>query len=439
MIVNYWQKDIETMKRADIEAIQLAKLKKLVDYCYNNVPFYKKKLDDAKVTADKIKELSDIKYIPYTTKEDIRDNYPYGLFAVPRNKVVRIHASSGTTGKPTVVGYTANDVNLWTDLVSRIVVSAGATQDDVAQVSFGYGLFTGALGLHYGLERIGATVIPASSGNTEKQIMLMEDLGTTTLISTPSYSLYMAEVAKEMGKTKDNFKLRLGLFGSEGCTEEMRDKLEETWGLFVTDNYGMSELTGPGVSGECIYRCGLHIAEDHYIPEIISSKTLDVLDDPSQEGELVFTTLSKEAFPLLRYRTKDISSLDYEPCKCGRTHVRMKKVTARADDMLKIKGVNVFPSQIESILVKMPHISPNYQLVITTKNYMDSIEVRVELTDSSLLEKYSELENLEKTIYNKIKTVLGIDVKITLLQPKSIERTAGKAKRIVDMRDKKTI
>ncbi len=439
MGINFWQKDIETMKREDIEAIQLAKLKKLVDYCYNNVPFYKKRLDEAKVTADKIKTLSDIKYIPYTTKEDIRDNYPYGLFAVPQNKIVRLHASSGTTGKPTVVGYTANDINLWTDLVSRIVVSAGATADDVAQVSFGYGLFTGALGLHYGLERIGATVIPASSGNTEKQIMLMEDLGTTTLISTPSYSLYMAEVAKEMGKKRENFKLRLGLFGSEGCTEEMRDKLEEAWGLFVTDNYGMSELTGPGVSGECIYRCGLHIAEDHYIPEIISSKTLEVLDDPSQEGELVFTTLSKEAFPLLRYRTKDISSLNYDVCKCGRTHVRMKKVTARADDMLKIKGVNVFPSQIESILVKTPHISPNYQLVLTTKNYMDNIEVRVELTDASLLEKYSELENLQNSIHQKIKTVLGIDVKITLLQPKTIERTAGKAKRIVDMRGKKTI
>ncbi|MBE6687922.1 MAG: phenylacetate--CoA ligase [Ruminococcaceae bacterium] len=437
--MNFWQKDIETMKRSDIEALQLAKLKKLVDYCYNNVPFYKKKLDDAKVTADKIKQLSDIKYIPYTTKEDIRDNYPFGLFAVPKKEVVRIHASSGTTGKPTVVGYTKNDVELWTNLVSRIVVSAGATADDVAQVSFGYGLFTGALGLHYGLERIGATVIPASSGNTEKQIMLMEDLGTTTLISTPSYALYMSEVAKEMGKSRENFKLRLGLMGSEGCTDEMRDKLEEAWGLFVTDNYGMSELTGPGVSGECIYRCGLHIAEDHYIPEIISSETLEVLDDPSQSGELVFTTLSKEAFPLLRYRTKDISSLNYEVCQCGRTHVRMKKVTARADDMLKVKGVNVFPSQIESILVKTPHISPNYQLVLTTKNYMDSIEVRVELTDGSLLEKYSELENLQNSIHQNIKTILGIDVKITLLQPKTIERTAGKAKRIVDMRGKKTI
>jgi len=439
MGINFWQKDIETMKRSDIEALQLAKLKKLVDYCYNNVPFYKKKLDDAKVTADKIKQLSDIKYIPYTTKEDIRDNYPFGLFAVPKKEVVRIHASSGTTGKPTVVGYTKNDVELWTNLVSRIVVSAGATADDVAQVSFGYGLFTGALGLHYGLERIGATVIPASSGNTEKQIMLMEDLGTTTLISTPSYALYMSEVAKEMGKSRENFKLRLGLMGSEGCTDEMRDKLEEAWGLFVTDNYGMSELTGPGVSGECIYRCGLHIAEDHYIPEIISSETLEVLDDPSQSGELVFTTLSKEAFPLLRYRTKDISSLNYEVCQCGRTHVRMKKVTARADDMLKVKGVNVFPSQIESILVKTPHISPNYQLVLTTKNYMDSIEVRVELTDGSLLEKYSELENLQNSIHQNIKTILGIDVKITLLQPKTIERTAGKAKRIVDMRGKKTI
>ncbi len=438
MSINMWQKDVETMSRDDIEALQLFKLKKIVQYCYDRVPFYKKRLDENKITADKIKCLTDIEYIPYTTKEDIRDNYPYGLFAVDLKEVTRLHASSGTTGKPTVVGYTKNDIDLWSDLVARLCVAAGATREDVAQVCFGYGLFTGALGLHYGLERIGATVIPSSSGNTEKQIMLMRDLGTTCLISTPSYSLYMAEVAKEMGYSKDDFKLKLGLFGSEGCTEEMRDKLEEAWGIFVTDNYGMSELIGPGVAGECIFRRGQHIAEDHFLPEIINSDTLEV-KQRGDEGELVVTTLSKEAFPLLRYRTKDITKLHYDTCECGRTMARMEKVRGRSDDMLKIKGVNVFPSQIESVLVTMPHISPNYQIVLTSENYMDSMEVKVELVDGILLEKYSELEKLQKSIKMKLKTVLGVDAAVTLVQPKTIERTAGKAKRVIDMRGKNTI
>lgn len=438
MSINMWQKDVEKMSRDDIEALQLFKLKKIVQYCYDRVPFYKKRLDENKITADKIKCLTDIEYIPYTTKEDIRDNYPYGLFAVDLKEVTRLHASSGTTGKPTVVGYTKNDIDLWSDLVARLCVAAGATREDVAQVCFGYGLFTGALGLHYGLERIGATVIPSSSGNTEKQIMLMRDLGTTCLISTPSYSLYMAEVAKEMGYSKDDFKLKLGLFGSEGCTEEMRDKLEEAWGIFVTDNYGMSELIGPGVAGECIFRRGQHIAEDHFLPEIINSDTLEV-KQRGDEGELVVTTLSKEAFPLLRYRTKDITRLHYDTCECGRTMARMEKVRGRSDDMLKIKGVNVFPSQIESVLVTMPHISPNYQIVLTSENYMDSMEVKVELVDGILLEKYSELEKLQKSIKMKLKTVLGVDATVTLVQPKTIERTAGKAKRVIDMRGKNTI
>ena len=438
MNVSIWQKEFECMDRADIERLQLKRLKDIVDYVYHNVPFYKKRLDEVGITADKITCLKDVENIPYTTKEDIRDNYPYGLFATPLKKVERIHASSGTTGKPTVVGYTKNDLNTWSDLVARIVMSAGATDEDVAQICFGYGLFTGALGLHYGLEKIGATVIPSSSGNTEKQLMLMQDLKTTALISTPSYFLYMTEVSKDLGLKRENFSLRLGLFGSDGCTPEMRAKIEEQWDIFVTDNYGMSELIGPGVAGECVYRNGQHIAEDHFLPEIIDSATGKV-KGAGEKGELVFTTLTKEAFPLLRYRTKDISSLNYDKCECGRTHVRMSKVSDRVDNMMKIKGVNVFPSQIEGVLLTQKQISPNYQIILTSKNYMDSMEVQVEVVDGSLLSSFSELEGLQSLLRRKLQTVLGIDAKVTLLQPRTIERTAGKAKRIVDLRGKNTI
>ncbi len=436
--VRYFQKDVETMSREDLEALQLSKLKKLVEYVYNRVPFYKQKLDSVGMTPEKFKTLSDLREIPYTTKEDIRDNYPDRMFAVEKREIVRYHASSGTTGKPTVVGYTQRDLEFWTEIVARLAMAAGATQDDVAQICFGYGLFTGALGLHYGLEKIGAAVIPSSSGNTEKQLMLMKDLSTTLLVATPSYALYMAEVAKDLGMTRDDFKLKLALLGSEGCTEEMRSKLEEAWGVFVTDNYGMSELIGPGVSGECVYRNGLHIAEDHYIPEIIDTHSGATLQE-GERGELVFTTLSKEAFPLLRYRTRDLSRLNYEPCECGRTMARMDKVCDRADNMLKIKGVNVFPSQIESVLLAMPQISPNYQIVLTSKNYMDNLEVRVEVVDAALLEHYRELEELTNSVRHQLRIVLGIDAKVTLIGPRSIERTAGKAKRIIDLRGKKTI
>ncbi len=430
----FWQKDIETMKRSDLESLQLQRLKHLVQYCYDNVPFYRKRFDEHGITADKIKTLKDIEYIPVTTKEDIRDNYPYGLFAVPMKKIVRIHASSGTTGKPTVVGYTKNDLQMWSDVVSRVCVEAGATDDDVAQISFGYGLFTGALGLHYGLEQIGASVIPVSSGNTEKQVMLMQDFGTTVLISTPSYAMYIGEVAKDMGVRKDDLKLRLGLFGSEGCTEEMRKAIEETMGIIATDNYGLSELVGPGVSGECHLRQGMHIAEDHFYPELINSETCETLDR-GETGELVITTLTKEGIPLIRYRTKDITRLNYDTCDCGRTHVRMAKVMGRSDDMFKLKGVNVFPSQIESILVTAEHIGPHYQLTLRRENYMDNLEVKVELIDGSLLEKYSELEKLQKSIKHKLYTVLGIDCKVVLTEPRSIERYVGKAKRVIDLRN----
>ncbi|MBR6558861.1 MAG: phenylacetate--CoA ligase [Clostridia bacterium] len=431
----FWQKDAETMERGEIEKLQLYKLKKLVDYVYTNVPFYRERLDKAGVTADKIKTLSDIKYIPYTTKEDIRDTYPYGLFAQPMKNIVRIHASSGTTGNPTVVGYTKNDLKMWSDCVSRLVVAAGATEEDIVQICFGYGLFTGALGLHYGLEQLGATVIPISSGNTEKQLKMMKDLGTTALVSTPTYAMYIAEVAKEIGIDPRTLKVRLGLFGSEGCSLEMRSKIEEAWNLFATDNYGMSELCGPGVAGECRYRNGMHIAEDHFLPEIIDSVSGDV-KERGEWGELVVTTLSKEGIPLLRYRTKDVSCLNYDTCECGRTHVRMEKPKGRSDDMIKIKGVNVFPTQIESVLISIPQVGPHYQIVLKTVNFMDDFEINIELIDGSLLTKYSELENLQKTIRHKLQTVLGLDAKINLLEPKSIERTAGKAKRIIDNRVK---
>ncbi|MDD4474518.1 MAG: phenylacetate--CoA ligase [Eubacteriales bacterium] len=424
------------MPRKELEALQLERLKRLVDYCIKRIPHYRNKLEKAGVTAEKIKCLSDIEYIPYTTKDDMRDTYPYGLFAVPLKDIVRIHASSGTTGKPTVVGYTRSDLNNWSDLVARIVVSAGATENDIAQISFGYGLFTGALGLHYGLERIGAAVIPISSGNTEKQIMLMKDFGSTVLVSTPSYAMYMSEVGAEMGIDMRKLNLRLGLFGSEGCTDELRAKIENNLGVFFTDNYGMSELMGPGVSGECRERCGLHFAEDHFYPEIIDSATMQV-KPRGEVGELVITTLTKEGIPLLRYRTKDITRLHYDTCKCGRTHARMEKVKGRSDDMLKIKGVNVFPSQIESVIMTMPDaISPNYQIVLTTHNYMDEIEIKVELVNAGLLTNYSDLENLQNQIRHKLHTVLGLDCRVTLLEPKSIERFVGKARRVVDNRIK---
>ncbi len=428
----FFQKDIETMPRKSIEKIQLERLKWLVDYCSRNVKFYHDRLERAGVTADKIKSLEDIQYIPYTTKEDIRDNYPFGLFGQPVNKIIRIHASSGTTGKPTVVGYTKNDIENWSDCMARLCMAAGASEDDIIQIAFGYGLFTGALGLHYGLEKIGATVVPTSSGNTEKQIMLMQDFKTSGLVSTPSYAQYIGETAKEMGVI-DKINLRLGLFGSEGCTEEMRSQIEKTLGLFATDNYGMSELMGPGVSGECELRCGMHINEDHFLAEVIDPHTLQVLPKGAQ-GELVVTTLSKEGIPMLRYRTKDITKIDYEPCKCGRTFARMAKIMGRTDDMLKIRGVNVFPSQIESVLMGFEQIAPHYQLVITRSNFSDHLEVKVELADSSLLENYAALESLRCSIHHNLKTVLGIETKVSLVEHKSLERFQGKAKRILDLR-----
>lgn len=433
--MSFFQKDIETMPRAELEKLQLEKLKHITKYCYDNVPLYKRKFDEAGFDCTKIKALSDIQYIPYTTKSDFRDNYPFGMFATPLKNVTRLHASSGTTGKPTVVGYTKNDLDMWSDCVARLVTAAGATDEDIVQIAFGYGLFTGALGLHYGLEKIGATVVPCSSGNTEKQVMLMKDFGTTALVATPSYAMRIGEVAEEMGIGRDELKLRLGLFGSEGCTPEMRAQIEDYLHLLATDNYGMSELMGPGVSGECSLRCGMHFNEDHFLPEIINPETGEVLPEGSK-GELVITTLSKEAIPVLRYRTKDITSITYEKCECGRTHARMSKPSGRSDDMLKIRGVNVFPSQIESVIMTIPQIAPHYQLVVNREGSSDRLEVKCELVDGSVLESLESLSNLQKNIHHNLKTVLGIDTKVTLVEPKTIERFEGKAKRVIDLRNK---
>ena len=430
----FYQKDVETMRRADIEALQLQKLKKMVDYCYNNIPFYHERLQAAGVTGDKIKTLSDIQYIPFTTKDDIRDNYPFGMMACPMKDVVRIHASSGTTGKPTVGVYTQKDIDTWAELIARIGAASGVTNEDIIQISFGYGLFTGALGLHYGLERLGATVIPASSGNTQKQLMMFRDFGVTGLVATPSYALYLGEMVKESPYPSSAYKLRIGLLGSEGCTEEMRTQIEKNLHMFVTDNYGMTELGGPGVSGECELRCGLHFAEDHFLPDIIDQDTLEH-KAPGEVGELVVTTLSREGMPVLRYRTKDITRINYEPCACGRTHARMDKVMGRTDDMLIIKGVNVFPSQIESVLVGMEHVGPHYQLIVRKKNFLDTLEVKVELNNGELLQSYGELEAVQHKIHDRLKSVLGLETKVTLAEPKSLERFQGKAKRILDLRN----
>ncbi len=428
-----WNRDMETMSRQKRKELQLERLKWLVNYCYENVPFYHKRLEDAGVHPDKIKQLSDIQYIPYTVKEDLRDNYPFGLFAVPQKEIVRIHASSGTTGKPTVVGYTKKDLDTWSELLARLATAAGAGEHTIVQIAFGYGMFTGALGLHYGLEKIGATVVPCSSGNTEKQLMFMRDFGTNTLVATPSYALYMSEMAKELEFPMSEYHLELGLFGSEGCTPEMRTQIEQNWGLFATDNYGMSELFGPGLSGDCERREGMHISEDHFLCEIIESSTGRVLED-GETGELVVTTLTKEGMPLLRYRTKDITRINTEPCACGRTTARMDKIKGRSDDMLKIRGVNVFPSQVESVLVGMDKIGPHYLLVVRREGYHDTLEVKVELIDGSVLEHYRELVALQKTIHDKLKTVLGLEAKVTLVEPKSLERFQGKAKRVEDLR-----
>ncbi len=425
----------ETLDREQFRDIQSKRLKDMVQRVYDSVPHYKKKFDAMGLSPADIQSVDDLFKLPFTTKLDFRDNYPYGLFAVPQKQVVRVHASSGTTGKPTVVGYTKNDMEMWKEMIARLVTMAGVTDEDIAQISFGYGLFTGAFGLHQGLEYVGATVIPMSSGNTHKQIMVMQDFGTTTLISTPSYALHMAEIAKEMGiDPKKDLKLKWGLFGGEGSTEAMRREINEAWGLFATENYGMSELIGPGVSGECLALKGMHINEDHFLPEIIDPETGEVLP-PGSVGELVITTLTKEALPIIRYRTSDITSLHYEKCDCGRTTVRMAKISGRSNDMLILGGVNVFPSQIEEVLFNVDGIGPHYQIKVYKKGHLDRIEVDVELVNADLLDSFSQLENLNQTIRQRLRTVLGIDAKVNIMQPRTLQRFEGKAKRVIDLRE----
>ena len=430
-----FQKDIETLPRKEIEAIQLERLKWVVKYCYDNVPLYHQRLTDCGVLdGSKIKQLSDIEYIPFTTKDDFRDNYPFGLMAADMKDIVRIHASSGTTGKPTTGVYTKEDLDIWSDCVARVACAGGVTPDDIIQISFGYGLFTGALGLHYGMEKLGATVIPASSGNTAKQLMMLRDWGVTGMVATPSYALYLSEAMKEEGYPLSDYSLRLGILGSEPCTVSMRDQIERNFNIRVSDNYGMTELGGPGVSGDCEARDGMHFAEDHFLPEIIDHDTGKRLGE-GEVGELVITTLTRRGMPVLRYRTKDITKITYEPCSCGRTHARMAKTMGRTDDMLIIKGVNVFPTQIENILINIKDIAPHYMLIITRENYRDSLEIKVELENVELLEQYQRLSDLKKFIEAKMQSILGLRTKVTLVAPKTIERFQGKAKRIVDLRN----
>jgi phenylacetate-CoA ligase len=428
-----WSPEIECARREDIRKIQWERLQNTARHVYENVPFYRERLDACGLRPGDWKSPDDLSKVPFTTKEDLRQYYPYGLFAVPRGQVVRIHASSGTTGKPTVVGYTRRDLDMWSECVARLILMAGGRAGDIAQICFGYGLFTGALGLHYGLEKVGAAVVPISSGNTEKQLMVMQDFETNILVCTPSYALYMSEAARDLGVTPDKLKLRIGMFGGEGHTPEMSAEIEKRWGIIGTENYGLSEVLGPGVSGECTYKTGMHINEDCFLLEIIDPETGEILPDGS-EGELVITTLHKEAFPLLRYRTRDITSLHYEKCECGRTSARMAKVKGRSDDMLIIKGVNVYPSQVESVVVGMEHISPHYQLVVKKDGFTDVLEVHVELTDDRLLEHYGELQKVERTVKTKLQRILGLDCAVKLRQPGTMERTAGKAKRVLDMR-----
>jgi phenylacetate-CoA ligase len=430
-----WAKE-ETLTRQEIEEIQFTRLKTTLKRIYDKVPAYRKKMELVGISCDDIRSLEDLCKLPFTVKQDMRDNYPYGMFTVPKKELVRIHASSGTTGKPTVVGYTKNDMTMWTDCVSRIACMGGASDDDIAQISFGYGMFTGALGLHYGLENIGASVVPASCGNTQKQIMYMKDFGATLLVATPSYALHIAEVAKDMGidPSKD-LNVNIGLFGGEGMTEPMREEMHRLWGsdMKVTQNYGMSELVGPGVSGECLELCGMHINEDHFIPEIIDPNTGEVLPH-GEKGELVISCITKEALPLIRYRTGDITRLFYEPCKCGRTTVRMENLSGRSDDMLIIRGVNVFPSQIEEVLLDVEEIGAHYEIIVDRKDYLDVMEIKVELCDDTLLDSYARLGELEKKIKFNLRTVLGLDAMIKLVAPRSLKRFEGKARRVTDLR-----
>ncbi|MFO7494009.1 MAG: phenylacetate--CoA ligase [Desulfobacterales bacterium] len=426
--------EFETMPREALESIQLRRLQATLERAYATVPFYRKQFEKAGLKPGDIRSLKDLHQVPFTTKQDLRDNYPFGMFAVPMDNVVRIHASSGTTGQPTVVGYTARDVGTWATLMARSLSAGGATRGDIIHNAYGYGLFTGGLGVHYGAEKLGASVIPVSGGNTKRQIVIMRDFGPTILTATPSYALHLAEVAEEMGVSFRDLKFKYGIFGAEPWSEKMRDEIERKLGLVAVDIYGLSEVIGPGVAIECHEaKKGLHIFEDHFIPEIINPATGDVLPY-GHTGELVFTSVTKEAFPVIRYRTRDISALHAEPCICGRTLVRMDKVSGRTDDMLIIRGVNVFPSQIESVLMEMEGLSPHYQLVVDREGNLDTLTVRVEVDERVFSDEVKRLQDLERRISKNIKEYLGVSAMVKLVEPKAIARSEGKAIRVIDNR-----
>lgn len=428
-----WNEKIECASRDEMAAVQSERLKQTVQRIYHNIPSYRAKMQEIGVLPGDVRSIDDLKKLPFTNKTDLRDNYPFGMFTVPMSEIVRVHASSGTTGKPTVVGYTRNDLNMWAEVVTRTLCMAGVNRNDIVQIAYGYGLFTGGLGMHYGTENLGATVIPISGGNTQKQIQLMQDFGTSVIACTPSYALFLAEVMKDMGINPEDLNLRVGIFGAEPWSESMRKEIETKLKLKAIDIYGLSEVIGPGVSCECEHQAGMHINEDHFIPEIIHPDTLEPVE-PGEIGELVFSTVTKEGIPILRYRTRDLTRLIYDKCTCGRTLVRMEKCTGRSDDMLIIRGVNVFPSQIETVLLDMSETEPHYLLIVEREGTLDVLKLMVEVQEQFFSDEIKQLEQLKKKIKHNIQSLLGISVEVKLVEPKTIERTAGKAKHVIDNR-----
>jgi phenylacetate-CoA ligase len=431
--MTYWEPDRECMAREDLEQIQIERLQSTLYRVGTNVPFYKKKFEQMKFNYDSIRSLDDLRRLPFTEKQDLRDNYPYGLFAVPLRDVVRVHSSSGTSGQATVVGYSRNDIKTWSNLVARVITAAGVTKNDVIQIAFGYGLFTGGFGLHYGAELIGASVIPISAGNTKRQIQIMQDFKTTALVCTPSYALVLADTMMEMGINPNGLSLRYGLFGGEPWSEAMRQEIHQKLGIIATDNYGLSEVMGPGVAGECLESNGLHINEDHFLLEILDPQTLEPVPE-GEVGELVITTLTKEAFPMIRYRTRDLTRFIPGPCPCGRTMKRMQRVMGRTDDMLIIKGVNVFPMQIEKVLFEVEGTEPHYQIVVERENHADKITVMVEVMESIFFDEMKKQRQVIDTIKGRLASELGVNVDVKLVEEKSLERSEGKAKRVIDRR-----
>ncbi|WP_319480946.1 phenylacetate--CoA ligase [uncultured Draconibacterium sp.] len=428
-----WNEKIECASRDEMAAVQSERLKQTVQRIYHNIPSYRAKMQEIGMLPGDVRSVEDLKNLPFTNKTDLRDNYPFGMFTVPMSEIVRVHASSGTTGKPTVVGYTRNDLSMWAEVVTRSLCMSGVTRNDIVQVAYGYGLFTGGLGLHYGTENLGATVIPISGGNTKKQIQLMQDFGSSVIACTPSYALFLAEVMQEMGIDPEELKLRVGIFGAEPWSESMRKEIEAKLKLKAIDIYGLSEVIGPGVSCECEHQVGMHVNEDHFIPEILDTETFQPVA-PGEVGELVFSTITKEGIPILRYRTRDLTRLIYDKCECGRTLVRMEKCKGRSDDMLIIRGVNVFPSQIESVLLEMSETEPHYLLIVEREGTLDVLKLMVEVQEQFFSDEVRELEKLKKKITHNIQSTLGISVDVKLVEPKTIERTAGKAKRVIDNR-----